>query len=181
MNMRKLILAVAAALPFLSTAPADAAYVVDAEANASLNTPLDTHVTLTAAMLYTFAVENAATTIWSAGSDNPYPRTSTAAGIDPVVSNYGTLTQNGFTANFGALVGEAGSTFFLIGTGTSLSGLSGDLKLMYWDDTFTDNSGIQTVDVTGGVPEATTWAMMIAGFAGLGLAMRMKAPSSADI
>jgi hypothetical protein len=178
--MRKLVLTttVAAVLSLLTIAPASAAYTVDALANASENAPLDTGLTLSSSTLYTFTVENPATTIWSAGSDQPFPRTSTADGIDPAL--YGTLTQNGFTANFGALVGEAGSTFFLIGTGAQLSGLSGDLKLMYWDTNFTDNSGIQTVDVTGGVPEAATWAMMIAGFAGLGMAIRMKSLTAAS-
>jgi len=176
--MRNVVFAAAIVglMPFVMAAPASAAYTVNALTNASLNTPLDTGVTLDAGTIYTFSVENAATTIWSAGNDIPFPRTSTAAGIDPAL--YGTLTQNGFTANFGALVGEAGSTFFLIGTGASMSGLSGDLKLMYWDTTFTDNSGIQTVDVSA-APEPATWAMLIAGFAGLGLAMRLKSPIDA--
>ena len=46
-----------------------------------------------------------------------------------------------------------------------------DLSLGANDDIFSDNSGGWTIGVTGvssSVPEPSTWAMMIAGFAGLG-------------
>jgi hypothetical protein len=56
----------------------------------------------------------------------------------------------------------------LIGTGPAvLNGLSGDLKVGYWDTIYGDNTGFQTLSVSA-VPEPSTWAMMILGFAGVG-------------
>ena len=46
------------------------------------------------------------------------------------------------------------------------------------DDIFDDNSGSLTMQVSGptaaGVPEPATWAIMLAGFGGLGVAMRSR-------
>ena len=137
----------------------------------------DTGVTLSAGQTYNFSVVNPET-LWSAGSEYPYSRDSTANGIDPVASGYGQWTEYGFTANYGALVGEAGSTFFLIGTSLTTSGLSGDLKVGYWDSYYPDNSGTQTLTISA-VPESSTWAMMVLGFAGVGfVAYRRKSNHS---
>jgi len=135
---------------------------------------LDTGIDAVAGTTYDFTVINPSTT-WSAGATAS--RTSTADGIDPLTlvdgtgpGTYGQEAMLGFTANFGALVGEDASHFFLIGTGpTVLSGLSGDIKVGYWDSYYPDNSGSQTLSITT-VPETSTWAMMLAGFAGLGYA-----------
>jgi hypothetical protein len=110
------------------------------------------------------------TQLWSAGSNTPYSRTSNADGISST-AGYGQYTMDGYTFNFGALVGEVGSTFFLIGSGThTFTGLDGDLTVGFWDSFYPDNSGSQTLNVAvSGVPEASTWAMMIAGFFGVGL------------
>jgi hypothetical protein len=150
------------------------AVAVSAGANASTYTIdaindipswLDTGITASAGSTYQFSVINPAT-LWSAGSDIPFPRSSTADGINPAF--YGTNTQDGFTADFGALVGEDATHFFLIGTGpNAITGLSGDIKVGYWDSFYGDNSGSQTLSVTA-VPEPSTWAMMILGFAGIG-------------
>jgi len=120
---------------------------------------------------YDFTVIDPAT-LWSAGSNIPYSRESTAAGIDPIASGYGQETMDGFTANFGALVGENDGNFFLIGTGTEISGLSGEVTAGYWDSYYGDNSGIQTLSVS--VPEPAMWAVLLAGFAGLGAALRKR-------
>ena len=75
----------------------------------------------------------------------------------------------GYTFNYGALVGEDLGKYFLIGTGpTLLNGLSGEVYAGYWDSYYGDNSGTQTLSIIT-VPEPSTWAMMLAGFAGLGL------------
>jgi hypothetical protein len=49
------------------------------------------------------------------------------------------------------------------------------LSLGVNDDIFFDNSGGWNVSVTGVVPEPSTWAMMLLGFAGLGFAGYRKA------
>ncbi len=165
------VVAVTAALA-LSTPASATTYTVDALAN-SISTPLDTGLVLNSADTYSFSVENALTTIWSAGAETPYSRDSTAAGIDPVASGYGQWTQNGFTANYGALVGHTTTNgYFLIGTGMIGSGYAGDLQLMYWDSYYGDNSGTQTLDVNR-VPEPVTLSLFGAGLLGAA-AMRRK-------
>jgi len=128
---------------------------------------LDTNINLNPATTYDFSVV-APSTIWSAG--DPPNRDSTADGIDPAFFVPPTNSFGGFTGTFkfGALVGLDANGFFLIGTGpTILSGLSGDLKVGYWDTNYADNTGIQTLSVAA-VPEPSTWAMMILGFVSIG-------------
>ena len=178
----------AAAALLCAITEADAtAYSVDALTNASDNTPLDRGMILDASTTYSFSVENANTTLWSAGD---LPRWSTAGGLtgslyatgldqsgEPagtlIGQDWGLWTEHGFTAPYGALVGEVGTTYFLIGTGADISGLAGDLRLMYWDGYFLDNSGTQTVDVAA-VPEPLTLSVFGAGFAGVALLRRRK-------
>jgi hypothetical protein len=149
-------------------ATAAQASVYTVEATTPVSSWLDTGIIANPGTTYTFTVVDPAT-IWSAGSNDPSPRTSTADGIDPAVY-YGQYTMDGFTANYGALVGETASGFFLIGTGPTVEkGLSGDVKVGYWDSYYGDNSGSQTLSVTG-VPEMSTWAMMALGLAALGFA-----------
>ena len=146
---------------------------------------LDTGVDLSAGSIYELWVVNP-NTIWSAGAETPFSRDSNANGINPAY--YGTWTMDGFTANYGALVGEvgptpgggAGDSFFLIGTGTPVTGLAGELYVGYWDSNYGDNSGIQTLQISS-VPEPASWALMLAGvFAiGAGLRTRRSAPSAA--
>ncbi len=86
--------------------------------------------------------------IWSAGSDEPFSRKSNADGISPEL--YAQLDREGFTFNFGALVGKIGAgKYFLIGThfvGTVSE--PGRLSLYYWDDWFPDNSGQVEVEIS---------------------------------
>ncbi len=157
----------------VSTAASASPVTVTVDALTSIGSWVDTGVTLSAGQTYNFSVVNP-DTLWSAGSESPYSRDSTANGIDPVASGYGQWTEYGFTANYGALVGEVGSTYFLIGTSLITSGLAGDLKVGYWDSYYGDNSGTQTLTISA-VPESSTWAMMVLGFAGVGfLAYRRK-------
>jgi hypothetical protein len=135
-----------------------------------------------------FSVSVALTDLWNAGA---LPRWSNANGLtgpnliatgsddsgQPVGTIIGTATslwtQGTLTAPFGSLVGTIGSgNFFLIGT--SFSGIApaaGELNLFYWDQNASDNTQFVTATVTtgvSGVPEPSTWAMMILGFAGVG-------------
>jgi hypothetical protein len=160
------VVAVAGSL-LTSTSGANAS-VFTVEAASDMSHWLDTGISLSSATTYDFAVVDPAT-IWSAGG--PPNRDSTANGIDPSFYAPPTLTFDGFTGTFkfGALVGLDSAGFFLIGTGpVALSGLSGDLKVGYWDTFYPDNSGTQTLSITTGVPEPTTWALMILGLCGVG-------------
>jgi hypothetical protein len=67
------------------------------------------------------------------------------------------------------LVGKIGAGDFF-GIGTSFSGpanATGELKLYYWDSNNGDNTQFVTATISA-VPEPSTWAMMILGFAGVG-------------
>jgi PEP-CTERM motif len=76
------------------------------------------------------------------------------------------------------LVQSAGEVFLI---GTSFSGVaptSGELLLYYFDENASDNTQFVTATVTTGVsavPEPSTWAMLLLGFAGIGfMAYRRK-------
>ena len=62
------------------------------------------------------------------------------------------------------------NTYLLFYSGTPIT--SGTIAL----DTYFQNAGISHVDLfdTGAVPEPATWAMMLFGFAGIGLALRRR-------
>lgn len=154
-------------------------FTIDAMNN-SIASPLDTGLILNPATTYLFTVVNPAT-IWSAGAESPYSRDSTANGIDPIASGYGQWTQNGFTANYGALVGyTAANGYGLIGTGPDIfSGLTGDVFLMYWDSYYGDNTGqqelsISSVSRTSGVPEPLTLSLFGTGVLGAAAMRRRK-------
>ncbi|MGO9944387.1 MAG: hypothetical protein ACLPIC_16715 [Rhodoblastus sp.] len=162
--MKILNIAFGAILGLASFASANAqASVYTVDALTAFPGWLDTGLDLNSAKTYDFTVLNPSRT-WSAGGGDW--RTSTAIGI----TDFAQLTMGGFTANYGALVGDAGGTLFLIGTGTTQKGLSGELTVGYWDSFYPDNSGFQRLSVSSVVPEISTWAMMLAGFAGLGFA-----------
>lgn len=132
--------------------------------------------------------------LWSAGALPRYSngdgltgdRHANAAddsGIFPgtlIGTDFGLLTISGFSAPYGALVGQySDGTFQLFGANFNGSAAgTGDLSLFYWDSNFLDNFGEISFDVTGGitsaVPEPALWAMMVLGFGAVGYAMRRK-------
>jgi hypothetical protein len=88
-------------------------------------------------------------------------------------SGFGTWTQGGLTANWGALVGAWGnapSTFFLIGTNFAGTALDSTLNLYYFDSNNSDNTGSILADINiTAVPEPETYALMLAGLGIVGL------------
>lgn len=184
-----LILAGVALATMGMSSAANAAKVVTVNAmgnSSSGGTGLDTGIALALGDFLTTSVTVG--DLWSAGG---LPRWSNADGLTGnllatggdesgqasgtlIGTNFGTYTQDGFTAPYGALVGKIGNTYKLLGT--SFSGPawdSGNLLLFYWDSNNGDNS--EAVDVTvAAVPEPGTWAMMLCGFALAGFAMRRR-------
>ena len=94
----------------------------------------------------------------------------------------GAYGPGGTVAKIGALMGTLLATplvptdYFLIGYGTSITLLSNQAIYAQVNDTFYPNDGgAFTVNVAlAAVPEAATWAMMVAGFAAAGFAMRQR-------
>lgn len=186
---RAMIAALAAGLAMAGGAQA-ATVIVDASANSSTGgTGADTGLALTLGQLFQVLVDpndlwNAGTpprwsnadglthNIYATGTDDSGAAAGTLIGI-----NYGMRTVAGFSAPYGALVGEIGGVFQLIGTNfNGAAWNAGELNLYYWDSNSVDNTQYITADVTSStaVPEPATWAFMIVGFGLLGGALRTK-------
>lgn len=189
MNKLRILLCAAALAPLT---PAGATvFVVDALNNSvSGGTGLST-VALSAGQVIT--VTASTNDLWSAGA---LPRFSDANGLvatrlatasddsgqavgTQIGANFGTVSVNGFTAPFGALVGLVGSQYQFLGTSFtgSFTG-AGTLQLFYWDSNNGDNTGTVAANVVtgqnGAVPEPATWMMMLAGFGAAGIALRRR-------
>lgn len=160
---------------------------VNAQANSSSGgVGYNTGIGLTAGNILTISV--AASDLWSAGA---LPRWSDANGLvgdlfatgsdesgeaagTKIGSNFGTWTQDGFTAPYGALVGKIGNSYQLLGTNFNGPAWdTGTLSLFYWDSNSGDNGASIDVSIAA-VPEPAAWAFMLFGFAGVGFAMRRK-------
>lgn len=158
-------------------------FVVDAKLNSSTGGTAKPTLVLTAGQAFTL---NASTTdLWSLG--NP-PRWCNANGLTSVTfatgsdesglpagtqigANWGPLTQFGFTAPYGALVGRIGANYFLVGTNyAGVAPVAGTLELFNWDSNASDNSN--SISVTAeAVPEPAT---LVLGAAGLAAALRRR-------
>lgn len=178
-----------AAAAFISVPASAATFVVAAQGNSSTGGTGLATIGLAAGQVFT--VTAGINDLWSAGA---LPRFSDANGLvgdrfataaddsgqpvgTQIGTNFGTLTLNGFAAPYGALVGQIGTNYYLLGTNFSgVAATAGVLNLYYWDSNNGDNSGTITANVNGiaAVPEATTWAMIIAGFSVAGVAMRRR-------
>jgi hypothetical protein len=183
------MIAVAAAM--LLASPAHAAlFVVDAKNNSSSGGIGLGTIGITAGETLTVNVNP--TDLWNAGA---LPRWSNANGLTGnllatgtddsgalagtlIGTNFGLYTQSGLSAPYGALVGEIGGTYKLLGT--SYSGLawgSGTLRLYYWDSNNGDNTQFVTADVSK-VPEPATLgvvATILSMLTGILLMRRRKA------
>ncbi|SDJ65230.1 PEP-CTERM protein-sorting domain-containing protein [Bradyrhizobium lablabi] len=195
LQVKRLLLAcalISGAAGFSATAAQ--AVIVDAYMNSSSGGTGDlTGVFLTAGQSFTVTVDPG--DLWSAGA---LPRWSNADGLTGnryatgsddsgqlagtlIGIDFGLWTQDGLSLPYGTLVGKIGAGNFF-GIGTSFSGLAnatGELKLYYWDSNYGDNTQFVSAEISA-VPEASTWAMMILGFFGVGLiAYRRKLSASA--
>jgi len=92
--------------------------------------------------------------------------------------NFGLYTQAGYSAPYGALVGEIGGVFKLLGAnGLHTAWGTGTLKLYNWDSNRNDNTGAISFKVAV-VPEPGTWALLIAGFGLVGATLRQRRAST---
>jgi hypothetical protein len=184
------IAGLAAGIAVASSASA-AVYTVEAlahSANSGAGTGLAT-LTFVAGEEFTLSAD--LDDLWNAGA---LPRWSNADGLTGprlatgtdesgqaagtlIGQDFGLLNIGGFSAPYGALVGQIGAgpgSYRLLGT--SFSGpawASGTLVLFYWDTFTADNTN--SVDVTiSVVPEPATWAIMIAGFGLAGATLRRR-------
>lgn len=166
-----LVLAAAAAVPANATL-----FDVYAQANSSSGGTGLATVALTAGQPFSVSVNP--NDLWNAG---PLPRWSNADGLianlyatgtddslQPVGTHIGTPfslhTQNSFTAPYGALVGQIGGAYILLGTSfTGFAPASGTLNLFYWDSNKGDNSEKITANVTTSVPDAASTSLLLGG------------------
>lgn len=183
--MKRFLSTACVAVAMLAGAPARADVVYQYDVDAALNsstggTPLATLIVDAGEWLTIQAGEG---DLWSAGA---LPRWSNADGL--VVPLYATGSDEsgqpagtligqsfslhgagGFSAPFGALVGEIGGDYRLLGT--SFSGPAwgtGTLNLRYWDSNAADNGGSVRVSMTVGraatpIPAPLPLALMGAG------------------
>jgi hypothetical protein len=92
----------------------------------------------------------------------------------------GSFGPGGTTAKIGALMGSLTATpttadWFLIGYGTTITLASaGNIYAQVNDTYYPNNGGAFLVNVSAAVPEAGSWAMMIAGFGLVGTAARLR-------
>lgn len=188
--MKKLAILASAVTASMLATPANAAViVVDASAhssNSGAGAGLNTGLFF--ALGQALTISSSINDLWSAGS---LPRFSDASGLTgdrfataaddsgqsvgtKIGRNFGTLTINGFSAPYGSLVGQINGVYQFLGANFSgQAWATGDLTLFYWDTYTRDNSGEIAFDVNA-IPEAATWAMMLGGFAAVGLAMRRR-------
>jgi len=103
----------------------------------------------------------------SSGEIDVTPVSGTFSSVGAYASDYYGLTETAYDA-LNNVIGTSsiGSSY---GYSTWISVSAGGIAKVAFTGT-ADYYTLDNVTVTGGVPEASTWAMMLAGFAGLGFA-----------
>jgi len=155
-------------------------FVVDAQLNSSTGGVAKPTVVLTAGQA--FSVSAGLSDLWSLGTPprwcnadglvgNTFATGSDESGLTvgtQTGANYGLLTIGSYSFPYGALVGEVGGNYFLVGTNyASTAPASGTLNLYNWDSNASDNSHDISVDVTAQpVPEPATAILAATGLLG---------------
>ncbi|MFM9828312.1 MAG: PEPxxWA-CTERM sorting domain-containing protein [Sphingomonas sp.] len=184
--MRVLASSLIAATVF-AAAPADASVIVTVSAFNNSTTGGTAAVTgLTFAPGRKFRITSSTNDLWSSGV---LPRFSDANGLTGnrfaiagddsgqapgtlIGTNFGLYAQGNLSAPFGALVAVLGpNQFQLLGANGIFTSQGGPLNLGYFDSNNFDNAGEISFAISA-VPEASTWALMIVGFAAIGAGMR---------
>jgi hypothetical protein len=103
--------------------------------------------------------------LFATGSDESGQAAGTLIGED-----FGLYSTGGFTAPFGALVGQLDSELFLIGTSfAGTAPVDGTLSLLYWDSSYGDNTDALDVTVSvAQVPIPAPAALIGVGLLALG-------------
>jgi hypothetical protein len=192
MTMKRCLTGALGALGALLACAAGAAgFTVQAAANSSAGGTGLPSVALVAGQSFTVAVNPG--DLWSAG---PLPRWSNADGLvgdlyatgfdesglafgTRIGADFGTWTQDGFAAPYGALVGRLGDQWLLLGTRfDGIAPATGVLDLYYWDTDSANNDGAVLASITAGavpaVPEPASAAMLGAGLALVALRARAR-------
>ncbi|MFA5989381.1 MAG: PEPxxWA-CTERM sorting domain-containing protein [Sphingomonas sp.] len=177
------------AATLFSAAPAGAAVVISVSARDNSTTGGTAAATgLSFAAGQRFRITSSTNDLWSAGA---LPRFSDANGLVAnrfataaddsgqlvgtlIGQNFGSHSQGNLSAPFGSLVAVlGGNQFQLLGANGIFTSQGGPLNLAYFDSNSGDNFGAISFTISA-VPEASTWALMIAGFGMVGAGMRTR-------